>query len=169
MALLGATAVSLFTATCHAHDWPQWRGPQRNGVSQEKGLLAEWPKAGPALLWSVADLGAGYSTPSVVGDRLYLMGNAGLENEFVEARSAKNGQRLWSTRVGKVGNPKQEPNYPARPLDTHGPRQDPLRPRLGWRPGLPRVRHGQGALAEKSAHRFRRQTRRVGVRRIAAH
>jgi outer membrane protein assembly factor BamB len=112
MALLGAAAVSLFTRACHADDWPQWRGPQRNGVSQEKGLLAEWPKAGPAPLWSVADLGAGYSTPSVVGDRLYLMGNAGLENEFVEARSTKNGQRLWSTRVGKVGNPKQEPNYP---------------------------------------------------------
>ena len=60
----------------------------------------------------MADLRRGYSTPSVVGDRLYLMGNAGLENEFVEARSTKNGQRLWSTRVGKVGNPKQEPNYP---------------------------------------------------------
>lgn len=112
MALSGAAAVALFTATCHATDWPQWRGPQRNGVSKEKGLLAEWPKEGPALLWSVGDLGAGYSTPSVVGDRLYLMGNEGLENEFVEARSTKNGQRLWSTRVGKVGNPKQEPNYP---------------------------------------------------------
>jgi len=112
VALLGAAAVSLCTATCHAADWPQWRGPQRNGVSTEKGLLAEWPKEGPALLWSVGDLGAGYSTPSVMGDRLYLMGNEGLENEFVEARSAKYGQRLWSTRVGKVGNPKQEPNYP---------------------------------------------------------
>lgn len=111
--LMGVAALSLFAATCYADDWPQWRGPQRNGVSQEKGLLAEWPKDGPALLWSVADLGAGYSTPAVVGDRLYLLGNEGLENEFVAARSAKNGQRVWSRRVGKVGNPKQEPNYPA--------------------------------------------------------
>ena len=111
--LLGAAAVSLFATTGRADDWPQWRGPQRNGVSMEKGFLAEWPKEGPPLLWSVADLGAGYSTPSVVGDRIYLLGNEGLENEFVEARSAKNGQRIWSNHIGKVGNPKQEPNYPA--------------------------------------------------------
>lgn len=111
--LLGVAAVSLFVMAGHAADWPQWRGPQRNGVSQETGLLAEWPKDGPRLLWSVADLGAGYSTPAVVGDRLYVLGNEGLENEFVQARSAKNGQRWWSVRLGKVGNPKQEPNYPA--------------------------------------------------------
>ena len=112
-ALGGVAAVSLFAVSLYADNWPQWRGPQRNSVSQERGLLAEWPKDGPPLLWSVANLGTGYSTPSVVGDRIYLMGNDGLENEFVEARSSKNGQRIWSSRVGKVGNPKQEPNYPA--------------------------------------------------------
>ncbi|MCC6822647.1 MAG: polyvinylalcohol dehydrogenase, partial [Verrucomicrobia subdivision 3 bacterium] len=112
-AFLGVAAVSLFATALPAKDWPQWRGPQRNGVSDETGLLAEWPPTGPALLWSVADLGAGYSTPAVVGDRLYLLGNDGLENEFVEARSVKTGQRLWSSRLGKVGNPRQEPNYPA--------------------------------------------------------
>lgn len=112
-ALMGLPLVSLFAASLPADDWPQWRGPQRNGVSQEKGLLAEWPKDGPPLRWSVTDLGAGYSTPSVADERLYLLGNAGLENEFVEARSAKNGRRIWSRRVGKVGNPRQEPNYPA--------------------------------------------------------
>ncbi|MEI2727008.1 MAG: PQQ-binding-like beta-propeller repeat protein [Verrucomicrobiota bacterium] len=112
-AFLGVAAVSLFATTLPAKDWPQWRGPQRNGVSDENGLLAEWPPTGPALLWSVADLGAGYSTPAVVGNRLYLLGNEGLENEYVEARSVKNGQRLWSSRLGKVGNPRQEPNYPA--------------------------------------------------------
>ena len=111
--LKGVAAVSFFAVTLHADDWAQWRGPQRNGVSQEKGLLAEWPKDGPELLWSVADLGSGYSTPAVVGDRLYLLGNEGLENEFVQARSAKDGQRVWSSRLGKVGNPRQEPNYPA--------------------------------------------------------
>ncbi len=110
--LVGGAAVLLFTASSPADDWAQWRGPHRDGVSAEKGLLAEWPKAGPALLWSVADLGAGYSTPAVAADRLFLMGNEGLENEFVEARSTTNGQRAWSTRIGKVGNPKQEPNYP---------------------------------------------------------
>ncbi len=96
-----------------ASDWPQWRGPQRNGISQETGLLQAWPKEGPTLMWKVTGVGSGYSTPAVVGDRLYLLGNEGLENEFVQALAAKNGERLWRTRLGKVGNPKQNPNFPA--------------------------------------------------------
>lgn len=111
--LSGLAVAFLFAVSLHAGDWAQWRGPQRNGVSAEKGLLAAWPKEGPPLLWQVADLGAGYSTPAVAGDRLYLLGNDGLENEFVQARSAKDGQRVWSVRLGNVGNPKQDPNYPA--------------------------------------------------------
>jgi len=111
--LRGVAVVSLFASSLPAGDWPQWRGPQRDGVSVEKGLLAEWPKAGPRLLWQVADLGAGYSTPAVVGDRLYVLGNEGLENEFVQARSTRDGRRVWSVRLGNVGNPKQDPNYPA--------------------------------------------------------
>src|SRR6266576_84585 len=103
-----ATALSVV-----AGDWPQWRGPQRNGVSQETGLLKEWPKDGPKLNWKVTDTGNGYSTPAVVGDRLYLLGNEGLENEFVEALSVKDGKRIWSTRLGKVGNPGQKPSFPA--------------------------------------------------------
>lgn len=105
--------VSLFALSLSAADWAQWRGPQRDGVSAEKGLLGNWPKQGPPLVWQVADLGAGYSTPAVVGDRLYLLSNEGLENEFVQARAAKDGQRVWSVRIGKVGNPKQDPSYPA--------------------------------------------------------
>jgi outer membrane protein assembly factor BamB len=96
-----------------ASDWPQWRGPQRNGISQETGLLKEWPADGPKLLWKVSELGRGYAAPSVVGDRIYVLGNEGLENEFVQALSAADGKRLWSTRIGNVGNPKQNPNFPA--------------------------------------------------------
>jgi len=96
-----------------AADWPQWRGPQRNGVSAETGLLAEWPKEGPKLVWQVKDIGSGYSTPAVVGDRIYLLSNQGLDNEFVQALEAKDGKWVWSQRIGKVGNPDQQPNYPA--------------------------------------------------------
>jgi len=106
--LLLSTALSAL-----ANDWPQWRGPQRNGVSQETGLLKEWPKGGPKLQWKVVDAGSGYSTPSVVGDRIYLLGNEGLENEFVEALAVKGGKRIWQTRLGDVGNPKQQPSFPA--------------------------------------------------------
>ena len=85
-------------------DWPQWRGPQRNGISQDHGLLKQWPKEGPKLLWQVNDIGDGYSTPAVVGTRIYLMSNRGFENEFVQALSTQDGKPIWTTRVGNVGS-----------------------------------------------------------------
>ena len=114
-ATLGLVVMSvlLMEVLARAHDWPQWRGPNRDGQSKETGLLKEWPKDGPRLLWQVKDLGGGYSTPSVAGGRLYVMTNKGLEDEFVTARNTKDGSLLWSTRIGKVGNPDQQPNYPA--------------------------------------------------------
>jgi len=92
-------------------DWPQWRGPGRNGISDEGGLLQEWPEAGPAPLWQARDIGSGYSTPSVVGDRIYLLSNEGADNEFVQALAVKDGRRLWQRRLGKVGNPNQRPGF----------------------------------------------------------
>ncbi|MCI0661321.1 MAG: PQQ-like beta-propeller repeat protein, partial [Acidobacteria bacterium] len=95
-----------------ATDWPQWRGPQRDGISKESGLLKEWPKEGPKLLWVQKDIGDGYSTPAVVGSRIYLMSNRGMDNEFVQALSVQDGKPIWTTRVGNVGNPDQQPPYP---------------------------------------------------------
>ncbi|MDQ1591412.1 MAG: hypothetical protein QOG71_2039 [Pyrinomonadaceae bacterium] len=99
------------SAPASTSDWPQWRGPDRNGASQERGLLKQWPAGGPKLLWQVNDLGDGYSTPAVVGTRIYLMSNRGMENEFVQALSTKDGTPIWTTRVGNVGNPNQNPPY----------------------------------------------------------
>jgi len=95
-----------------AADWPQWRGPERTGISAESGLLEEWPAGGPPLLWQVNDIGDGYATPSVVGERVYVIGNRGMENEYVQALSVADGKTVWSTRLGKVGNPDQQPPYP---------------------------------------------------------
>ncbi|MGH9838195.1 MAG: PQQ-binding-like beta-propeller repeat protein, partial [Blastocatellia bacterium] len=92
-------------------DWPQWRGPKRDGISQESGLLKQWPAEGPKLLWQVNDIGDGFSTPAVVGTRIYLMSNRGMENEFVQALSIQDGKPLWTTHVGNVGNPDQDPPY----------------------------------------------------------
>src|SRR4051812_23649776 len=86
-------ALYLASSPAQADDWPQWRGPQRNGVSRETGLLKQWPQEGPKLHWKLNDTGRGYSTPAVVGDRLYLLSNEGLENEFVAALSVKDGKR----------------------------------------------------------------------------
>ncbi|HEX3998561.1 MAG TPA: PQQ-binding-like beta-propeller repeat protein [Pirellulales bacterium] len=107
-----ALSAALAATVAVAADWPQWRGPQRDGISQETGLLQEWPKDGPKLLWQIKDAGSGFSTPSVVGDRLYFLGNKGLDDEFVAARAIKDGSPIWSVTIGKVGNPKQRPSYP---------------------------------------------------------
>ncbi|MEX0938010.1 MAG: PQQ-binding-like beta-propeller repeat protein [Pirellulales bacterium] len=110
--LLLVISLQVLSLRGDAADWPQWRGPERNGISQETGLLAQWPEAGPALLWEQSDLGEGYSTPAVVGDRMYLLSNEGIENEFVQARNAKGGELIWKVRIGKVGEPDQRPPYP---------------------------------------------------------
>ncbi len=96
-----------------ADDWPQWRGPNRDGVSLEKGLLERWPVGGPKQAWRSARAGSGYSTPAVAGERIYLMGNEGLDNEFVRVLGVKDGEPVWETRLGKVGNPDQKPPFPA--------------------------------------------------------
>lgn len=92
-------------------DWPGWMGADRTGVSKETGLLKEWPKDGPQLLWKVEDIGEGYSTPSVAAGKIYVMSNRGANDEFALALNVKDGSKIWERRVGKVG-PNGRPNYP---------------------------------------------------------
>jgi outer membrane protein assembly factor BamB len=103
--------LAIVSLTAGAADWPQWRGPQRDGVSEETGLLQKWSEGGPKLLWRIQGLGGGYSTPSVVEDRLYLLNNEGMEKEFVRALRTQDGGEIWSTQIGKVG-PNTGPQYP---------------------------------------------------------
>jgi outer membrane protein assembly factor BamB len=98
-----AIGLGLTFQTTRGADWPQWRGPERNGISKEKGLLKEWPKEGPQLKWQVKDLGEGYSTPSIVGERLYVITNQGKKEESALALNVKDGRTVWSKRIGKVG------------------------------------------------------------------
>jgi outer membrane protein assembly factor BamB len=107
--LIGFVALLIVSS---AADWPQWRGPNRDGISKETGLLQAWPAEGPKLLWEQSDLGTGYSTPAVVGDRIFLISNKGIEDEFVQALNAQDGKPIWSTHIGKVGKPDQKPPYP---------------------------------------------------------
>jgi outer membrane protein assembly factor BamB len=109
LTLVALATVSGFT---QAANWAQWRGPERNGLSTEKGLLKQWPAEGPKLAWQADKLGDGYSTPAVVGDRIYLLGNRGLEDEYVLCLNGVNGEKIWETRIGNVGNPDQRPPYP---------------------------------------------------------
>ena len=99
-ALVLLTALTLST---FAGDWAQWRGPNRDGVSSEKGLIDEWPEDGPKLLWKATGVGVGFSSVSVVGERIYTMGD-GKDASHVYCLSTETGKIIWtSKRVGKTG------------------------------------------------------------------
>lgn len=84
-----------------ADDWPQWRGPARDGKSAETGLLKQWPADGPAMAWKIDGLGAGFSTPSVADGKIYLVGTLDKsKEEFLIALDEKNGKQLWSVEIG---------------------------------------------------------------------
>lgn len=87
-----------------AQDWPQWRGPNRDGVCTETGLLQQWPQAGPPLLWKATGIGDGYSTVAVVGDRLYTTGEKD-QTSYVHGLDRRDGKILWSTAIGQAGAP----------------------------------------------------------------
>ena len=80
-------------------NWPQWRGPNRDGVSKETGLLKQWPAEGPPLLWKASGAGRGYSSFSIANGRLYTMGLRG-DREYVIAFDLANGKEAWATAHG---------------------------------------------------------------------
>lgn len=92
--LLPLVAVSMLSAA----DWSQWRGPHRDGICQETGLLQSWPEGGPSQLWTTRDLGGGYSTPSFAHGLIYGMGYVG-DDEVVWALNEKTGTLEWQTRT----------------------------------------------------------------------
>jgi hypothetical protein len=98
---LTAIAVGLFAVgLAPAADWPQWRGVHRDDHSPETGLLKSFPPGGPRLVWTFEQAGIGYSGYSVVGGRLYSIGDEGRE-EFVFAVDTTNGKELWRRSIGK--------------------------------------------------------------------
>ena len=74
-----------------AGNWPQWRGPNRDGISKETGLLKQWPAEGPPLAWKATGAGRGYSSFAISNGKLYTMGLRG-EREFVVAFDVATGK-----------------------------------------------------------------------------
>lgn len=106
--ILAAAAVVLSLSTVVSNrgldDWPQWRGPNRDGVSAEKGLLKDWPAAGPPLAWRATGAGTGYSSFSSTGGRLYTLGARG-STEYVMAFDVATGKKVWEVAHGaRFGN-----------------------------------------------------------------
>ena len=78
--------------------WPQFRGPRRDGISDESGLLPEWPAPGLTALWTVTNLGRGFSSPVFSADRIFLTGDVGEELHLVALDL--NGRPVWTATNG---------------------------------------------------------------------
>jgi hypothetical protein len=100
---LFCVAVLLLGSPAIAADWPQFRGPHRDGISDEKGLLKSWPKDGPKLVWAYKDAGLGFSSLSIVDGVAYTLGSRG-DDEIVLALDAINGTELWTAKIGPIVN-----------------------------------------------------------------
>ena len=80
------------------HDWPGWRGPNRDDLSTETGLLQEWPNDGPPQLWTVDSGGLGYAGFAVVGEKLFTLGSND-EGEFAICLDVNDGSTIWKTSI----------------------------------------------------------------------
>ena len=92
-------SLALFNSHMFAQ-WPQWRGPMRDGFSNETNLLKSWPAEGPKLLWSSDIIGDGYSSAIIQDNVIYVTG----QRDSVEVISAidLNGKLIWQKEVGKA-------------------------------------------------------------------
>jgi outer membrane protein assembly factor BamB len=89
------------TAILQAADWPQWQGADRNRRSTETGLLKEWPAGGPRVVWTANNLGTGYGSLAVAGDRVFLQGARGQESVVIALNRA-DGKEVWSKSIGPI-------------------------------------------------------------------
>lgn len=88
--------MSILAPVAGPNDWPQWRGPNRDGISAEKGLLKEWPKDGPQKLFTVEGCGGGYSSVAVAGGFIYGTGKLN-DKECLWCRTEADGKEVWNT------------------------------------------------------------------------
>jgi outer membrane protein assembly factor BamB len=109
--MIPAGALFLLAATLSAADvkpgeWPQWRGPNRDAKSTETGLLKQWPKDGPALLWTSKGLGRGMSSIAIAGGKIFTMGDRGKDpndkakDQYLIALNLADGKELWVAKIG---------------------------------------------------------------------
>jgi len=106
-------------AVAGPNDWPQWRGPARDGKSPEKGLLKSWPKSGPAKSWTATNLGGGFGAPSIAEGKIYGMGTRE-GKDGVWALNESTGKELWFTPLDDVRNVNQNNGPASTPTFANG-------------------------------------------------
>ena len=101
VAIIGLAVLCWDSRGAYADDWPQWRGPRRDGVSSENGLMQSWPTGGPKVAWQAAGLGTGYSSVIVGQGRLFSMGRK--ESDVVVfALDEATGKTVWTRKIGET-------------------------------------------------------------------
>lgn len=88
-------------------DWPQWRGPDRTGISKETGLLKQWPKEGPRVLWQIKNLGASYSSVTVARGRVFTQGTKD-GDETIFCLDLRSGETVWAVSPNGGTRPFEE-------------------------------------------------------------
>ena len=93
-----ALLLLLAAAPAAADDWPQFRGPNRDGISKETGLLRVWPEGGPQVLWSLP-VNQGYAAAAIHDGRVYFHDYDSASSEWLaKAVNLDDGQELWTYR-----------------------------------------------------------------------
>ena len=105
LGLSGATASSQPQAS--RGNWPGWRGPLRDGISTETGLLTSWPQGGPPKIWTATGLGNGYASVSVAGGRIFTTGDR-RDGQYAIAIDEATGNTLWATKLGAANSAEGE-------------------------------------------------------------
>ncbi len=95
-----AVEVDTKSAAAPNFDWPQWRGPNRDGISQETGLLDQWPETGPPEVWRCRGLGRGYASVAVAGGKIFSLGKLADGNTHIVALDVEDGSILWTVPIG---------------------------------------------------------------------
>ena len=99
--LMGLEANSAVQDQTRGGHWPQWRGPDRTGVSRDTGLLTSWPTGGPKEVWSASGLGQGFSSVAIDSGRILTMGDR-RDGQYAIAIEDDTGREVWSRRLGSV-------------------------------------------------------------------
>lgn len=106
---LSASALAVYgidplaRAAAATGDWPQWRGPERNGISRETGLLKSWPAGGPPQVWTINNLGEGYGSLAIKGDRIFVQGSASSAS-ILFCLNRADGKVIWQAALGPKVN-----------------------------------------------------------------
>lgn len=113
------TLLLVLNAICPAADWTDWRGSERDGYSEETGLLSTWPTDGPDQLWMRGDIGVGYSSPAVKDSNVYITGVVG--QDLVLHCLDLQGELRWRKIVGpgwtgRVGGHRSFPGTRTAPV-----------------------------------------------------